>query len=142
MDRADIAPPSADYRPEQRVRRRSEYRRIQSRGRRVHTPHFILLLHPSVAALGGSQAEGCRRLGITATRKIANAVGRNRIKRCVREAFRRHDEWFPLGFDVVFIAKRGAEKLGYSDVRDEVAAVRGAMRAAADRFEERESAKR
>lgn len=142
MDRADIAPPPAGYRPQQRVRRRSEYRRIQSRGRRVHTPHFILLLHPCVAAHGDSQPEVDRRLGITATRKVANAVGRNRIKRLVREVFRRHPDWFPAGFDVVFIAKRGAETLGYADVRDEVSGVRGAMRSAADRLQQRDGGRR
>lgn len=40
------------------------------------------------------------------TRKVASAVGRNTIKRRVREAFRRHRHLLPEGFDIVFVAKR------------------------------------
>ena len=49
---------------------------------------------------------GVTRLGITVTRKVGKAVRRNRIKRLVREWFRRTD----LGLeacDLIVIAKRG-----------------------------------
>ncbi|MFK8002681.1 MAG: ribonuclease P protein component [Polyangiales bacterium] len=91
-----------------RVRRRSAFRRIQSEGRRVHTQHFVLIQRASEA--------GRRRLGITVTKKIGNAVARNRVKRVVREAFRLHRELFTPDVDIVFIAKRGAPTLGLSDV--------------------------
>lgn len=110
-----------------RVRRRSEYQAIQSRGRRVHTPHFVLILLPSERSVG--------RLGITVTRKVGSAVSRNRVKRLVREVWRRNRRRFPEGFDVVFIAKQGAPELDYHRVADEVARVEDAMRAAARRAE-------
>ena len=95
-----------------RVRRRSAFRRIQSEGRRVHTQHFILIQRASDA--------GRRRLGITVTKKIGNAVARNRVKRVVREAFRLHRELFTPAVDIVFIAKRGAPKLGLVDVVEQL----------------------
>lgn len=91
-----------------RVRRRSAFRRIQSEGRRVHTQHFVLIQRASEA--------GRRRLGITVTKKIGNAVARNRVKRVVREAFRLHRELFTPDVDIVFIAKRGAPTLGLAEV--------------------------
>ena len=48
------------------------------------------------------------RFGITVTRKVGNAVARNRIKRLVREACRRIGDLFPAGLDVVVIARPGA----------------------------------
>lgn len=108
---------TARYRPEDRVRKRSEYRQIQSHGRRVHTRHFILLLHPSLVE--GAHA----RLGITVTKKVGNAVERNHTKRVVREVFRRRREIFPPGFDVVLIAKRGAPQLTFAEVLKELEAV-------------------
>jgi len=63
---------------------------------------------------------GPGRVGITVTRKIGNAVERNRVKRVVREVFRRHRAWFPQGVDVVFIAKRGAPAVDYETLREEV----------------------
>jgi len=67
------------------------------------------------------------RLGITVTRKVANAVGRNRIKRLVREVFRRHRAWFPAALDFVFIARTGAAELDYESVREEVRAAQNAL---------------
>jgi ribonuclease P protein component len=64
-----------------RLRRRSEYLRIYDNGRRLHGRLLVLFVSP-----GGGSAP---RLGITVTRKAGGAVVRNRLKRCVREAFRR-----------------------------------------------------
>lgn len=61
-----------------------------------------------------SQGEATQpRLGITVTKKVANAVGRNRIKRVVRETFRRHRELLPEGIELVAIAKREAVDVDY-----------------------------
>jgi ribonuclease P protein component len=113
------------FRPEDRVRRRSEFREAQSRGQRVHTRHFVIVLYP--------RAGQRRRLGITVTKKVCSAVGRNRVKRVVREVFRRNRDYFPESFDVVFIAKNGAPTLGYEDVLGEVANAAPGIHAAARR---------
>jgi len=46
------------------------------------------------------------RLGVTATKKIGNAVRRNRARRLVREAFRRLRVQLPVGFDYVVVARQ------------------------------------
>lgn len=60
---------------------------------------------------------GRTRLGITVTRRVGNAVRRNRIKRLVREWFRQRGDG--LGAcDLVVIAKREIEpKLRLQQVR-------------------------
>lgn len=100
-------------RPSDRIKRRVDFRRVQSTGRKIHTPHFVLAVLPRPE--GGEP-----RLGITVTRKIASAVGRNRVKRVMREVFRRHRELFPDACDVVAIAKTGAHTLGFADVLAEI----------------------
>ncbi len=85
-----------------RLRRRDEFVRVQSTGRKVHGRHFVALVAPSAmppSSLG--------RVGLTVTKRIGNAVTRNRIKRSAREWLRRHG-WVPAGHDVVFIAKETA----------------------------------
>ncbi len=54
------------------------------------------------------------------TKKVGTAVQRNRIKRVVREVFRRNRQLFPLSHDLVFIAKRGATDIDYGSLLSEV----------------------
>jgi len=72
----------ARYRPQDRIRKRSEYKVVYDRGQRISSGSFVLFVLRN--------AMGRPRLGITATRRIGGAVQRNRAKRLVREIFRRH----------------------------------------------------
>lgn len=97
-----------------RVRKRAEFARVQERGRRVTTPHFVLL----VAARPSSES-GPARLGFIVTRKVGGAVARNRIKRVCRECFRTWPGLLPGGVDLVVIARQGAQNLGLAELRQE-----------------------
>jgi ribonuclease P protein component len=68
-------------RPEEGLRRRTEYLKCYQLGRRRQGRLAILY------SLGNSLAHP--RLGITASRKVGGAVVRNRLKRRVREIYRR-----------------------------------------------------
>ena len=48
------------------------------------------------------------RLGLSVSRKVGNAVVRNRWKRCLREAFRLAREQLPYGVDLVVIPRPDA----------------------------------
>ena len=87
-----------------RVRKRREFLHIQNAGRRVATRHFLV-----VYTRGGDAPP---RLGITVTKKIGNAVVRNRIKRAVRETFRAHAASLRRGASMVVIARDGSHQLG------------------------------
>lgn len=76
-----------------------------------------------------AEAEGSRpsRLGIVASRKVGNAVERNRIKRVCRECFRTWPGFVPDGIDLVVIARRGAHELPLARVREEWARAHAAL---------------
>jgi ribonuclease P protein component len=95
-----------------RIKKRYEFRQVQLSGRRIHTPHFLIVVQPN--ALHNT------RLGITVTKKVGSAVERNRIKRVVREVFRRNRSLFPPDHDVVFIAKRGSTTIDYDGLHTEL----------------------
>lgn len=81
--------------------RRADFLRATRQGRRFSTEYFLLYLFDR-------KDSGPVRLGITVTRKVGNAVRRNRIKRLVREWYR-HMQAHPdalAGCDLVVIAKR------------------------------------
>jgi ribonuclease P protein component len=84
-----------------RVRARADFDRIFQHGRRVATP--VLALHWQAADTGP-------RIGLAVSRKVdPNAVGRNRIKRALREAFRHHRDQLANG-DYVVVARPPAAK--------------------------------
>ena len=58
-----------------------------------------------------TSSDGRARLGITASRKVGNAVTRNRVKRRIREWFRRGGRDLLAGLDVVVIARASAARL-------------------------------
>lgn len=47
------------------------------------------------------------RFGITAGKKIGNAVARNRAKRLIRLAYRNSEVNLPVGIDIVIVARSG-----------------------------------
>ena len=86
---------------------------MQDGGRKLHTDNFLVFVSPQLEP-------GPTRVGVTASRKVGGAVRRNRVKRLVREAFRRHRLLFPAGLDVVFIAKKNAVEVEYDQLVREI----------------------
>jgi ribonuclease P protein component len=95
----------------ERLRHRQDFLRAQAQGERLHTRHFGLVLAPMATA--------SPRLGLVVTRRLGNAVRRNRVKRLLREFFRRHKTELPA-VDLVIMAKKGAAALGYHQVEEEL----------------------
>jgi ribonuclease P protein component len=84
---------------DQRVRRRAEFKHVFDRGFRLQSRHFTLLLLPN--SRPGS------RLGLVASKKLGDAVRRNRAKRLLREMFRQHLQCHEgPGLDAVVIPRR------------------------------------
>ncbi|MDD9934542.1 MAG: ribonuclease P protein component [Myxococcales bacterium] len=121
MDDARDRPRGERFPRSHRILTRRDFLRVQQTGKRVHTPHFVIIVLPAPR----------KRLGITVTKRVAGAVGRNRIRRCLREVYRRNGELFPEGCDVVVIARSGAGELGYRSMLEEMQGARDAMARAA-----------
>src|SRR5579862_7188463 len=91
-----------------RLRQRADFVSVQSTGKKVHGRHVIgIALQRADLTLAG-------RLGLTVTKKVGNAVVRNRIKRLLREWLRLHG-WVPRGWDIVLVAKDSAARQLHSD---------------------------
>ena len=81
-----------------RILKRSEFIALSKSGRRVQDANFIAYFLP--AQFNQS------RLGVTITKKVGQAVERNRIKRLVREFFRLNRHCLSGKWDINIIAKR------------------------------------
>ncbi|PEQ14488.1 ribonuclease P protein component [Novosphingobium sp. PC22D] len=101
----------------QGLTRRADYL-AANRGVRVARPGFVLLARPN-----GTEA---MRYGITVTKRIGNAVVRNRMKRRFRELL-----WAILpehglaGHDHVLIGREGGIERDFAKLREELLAALG-----------------
>lgn len=125
---------SARFRPADRLRTQADFDRVYKA--RVYAADPVLIINGDVNGLAYS------RLGLSVSRRVGNALTRNRWKRLIREAFRLSREQLPMGIDLVVrpqqsakanfavvreslraLAHRVAKRLG-ADIRDQKPAVR------------------
>ena len=99
--------PSHSFGKTRRVRRRSEFQRVFDSGYRVSSRYFTLLF--------AARASSPPRLGIVASRKLGDAVRRNRAKRLIREVFR-HLNAPSAALDLVVIPRRELFDVPFADL--------------------------
>jgi ribonuclease P protein component len=106
-----------------RLPARRDFLRVQAGGRKQVTPGFILQVAPLPEGATGQQSP---RVGFTASKKIGNAVARNRARRRLRALAR--EILAPLaspGFDFVLIGRQGTLDRDYAVMARDL---RGALR--------------
>ena len=96
-----------------RLRDPRDFQRVNRRGVRRAGSYFVAVIAPA-------RRDATVKLGLAVSRQVGNAVARNRVKRLVREWFRRSRPALPTGTDWVVIARKGAAELGASAVSSEL----------------------
>lgn len=95
-----------------RLRKRPEFLKLSRIGRKQQSANFVVIRKPN------DRAE--TRLGITVSGKVGNSVVRNRIKRQLREFFRRRRAELAPVCDLLIIARTSAAQLPAKSIRAEL----------------------
>ena len=108
--------------PEERLRRRADFLRCYGQGRRRHGR--LVVLH----VLRRKDEAVPPRLGVTVTRKVGGAVVRHKVKRRVREIYRRWSKrrWLPP-YDIVVHVKPPASQADFATLEAEVHRLLGTL---------------
>ncbi len=97
-----------------RLKRRAEFLRIAAKGRKAAMPGVVLQALPR-------HDQGMPRLGFTVTKKIGNAVTRNRTRRRLKEAARLVLAGSEVsGVDLVLIGREATRRRGFVELQQDV----------------------
>ena len=106
-----MSPQPGRVQPVDRLRRSVEFQQVMRNGRRAAGGAFVVVCAQRKPAVGFVREP---RLGVTVSRKVGNAVVRNRVKRRIREWFRRGRGELGSGVDVVVIGRASAAGLEHA----------------------------
>ncbi len=102
------------YRKSERLRKNTEF---------VSTMNGKRLSLDGLSLFYAGNDKGNFRVGISVSKKFANAVGRNRLKRRIRSSVMQALAGYSLGFDLVFVARRELYTASYAQIAQAVEAV-------------------
>ncbi len=106
--------PRRTLRSSQRLKRNNDFIRVRKQGRTYRCPYFALFstLNPETGETNGPSA----RIGISASRRVGNAVARNRLKRRFRELFRQSQHEIRPEADIVVSIRYPANAAPFEDL--------------------------
>lgn len=94
-----------------RITGNQQYSVVYKNGRRFAGKYLIVFIVQS-------NGQG-RRFGIVTSKKIGNAVTRNRAKRQIREVVRRNLARLPKGYDIVIVARYTVKEATFGLIESE-----------------------
>ena len=115
-----------------RLRRHADYQRAYAAGRKRQSASMSWFLAPQSSAPSGEPAGP--RVGLTAGKVLGKAHERNRIKRRMREALRRHIDLLPQRCDLILHPRRVVLTIEFTKLEAEIVRILQQARAEAARL--------
>ena len=102
-----------------RIKKSNEFSSIRSVGLRRVMPHFITQLKFVESHEDRAKSQSLTRLGVIASRRVGNAVMRNRGKRIIRRLFYKHKTLLPAGSQLVVILRFSFNTVSFAQLEND-----------------------
>ncbi len=96
-----------------RLTKKEDFNRVYRHGKSVANRQFVLYYMNGPATVHF-------RLGVSASKKLGNAVTRNRLRRVVKEIVRHHAPKIEKGYDMILIVRMPAVDMKYGELEKSV----------------------
>ena len=113
-----------------RLHKHADYQRAYAASRKRQSASMSWFMAAQPPGLAES---GMARVGLTAGRVLGKAHERNRIKRRMREALRRHADLLPRGVDLIFHPRRSVLTIEFAKLEAEIVRILEQAKAEAKR---------
>jgi ribonuclease P protein component len=97
--------------PSERITKKKDFLYIYKEGKRYRGKYFNLVYLSSASSFS--------RMAVVVSKKVGNAVNRNKIKRWIRTLFRRNKHLLKNSFDLIFIAKKEILEVSWVNLRED-----------------------
>lgn len=104
-----MKPSRQSFSPRQKLRKSFEFERVKAKGCIHKADAFFVQAHRNPST-------NIPRLGIIATRRLGNAVTRNRMKRILREVFRKNSEEIIPEAEIIILPRKKMCNLEFSQI--------------------------
>ncbi|KMT58274.1 ribonuclease P protein component [Paenilisteria newyorkensis] len=93
-----------------RIKKDDEFQRVFKKGKSFANRQFVVYIFKR-------EDLAHFRIGLSVSKKIGNAVVRNRIKRCIRQSFHELNEQIDSGYDYIIIARKPAANMDFHEIK-------------------------
>lgn len=90
------------------LKKNDDFRNVYRRGKSVADKYFVMYVSENHMDIN--------RLGISVSKKTGNSVVRHRLKRLIKESYRRNESVFNSGLDIVVVVRKAAVDIRYDTV--------------------------
>ena len=97
--------------PQERIRKKREFIFLYKKGYRYRGKYFNLVYHSSDLNFS--------RMAVVASKKIGNAIVRNKVKRWMRTLFRRNKNMIGNSLDIIIIIKQSIWEVSWVKLQED-----------------------
>lgn len=99
------------FAPSERIRKQKDFFHLYKEGKRFRGKYFTLIYLSSASSVS--------RMAVVVSKKVGNAVKRNKIKRWMRTLFRRNKSLLNHPMDIVIITKKEILDSSWQKLKEE-----------------------